>query len=126
MTDHVTVDEGTKTVAILKDNVYEKMKFFSQIVLPAFATLYFALAGLWGWDNPEKVIGTIAAVSTFLGVVLQISTNRYNRSDAPYDGNIEVVTDGGGVRAYNLVLDGDPEAIAERDSITFKVKREHV
>ncbi|MBQ2396430.1 MAG: phage holin [Bacteroidales bacterium] len=49
-------------------------------VLPAIGTLYFALAGIWGFPYGEEVVGTIAAVDTFLGVILGISTAQYNKN----------------------------------------------
>ena len=49
------------------------------IFLPALGTLYFALAGIWGFPYAEQVVGTITAVDTFLGVILGISTAQYNK-----------------------------------------------
>ena len=63
----------------MSNELYDKLKFVVQIVLPACGTLYFALAGIWGLPYGEQVVGTIAAVATFLGVVLKISTVQYNK-----------------------------------------------
>jgi hypothetical protein len=49
-------------------------------LLPAAGTLYFALAGIWGLPYGEQVVGTITAIDTFLGVILGISTSRYNKT----------------------------------------------
>lgn len=65
---------------VLNDKVYEVMKWITQIVLPALGTLYFALAGLWGFPCGEQVVGTIVAVDTFLGAILGISTHNYKNS----------------------------------------------
>ena len=43
-------------------------KNLAQIYLPALATLYFALASIWGLPYVEQVVGTITAIDTFLGV----------------------------------------------------------
>lgn len=61
------------------NEVYDKLKFIAQIVLPALGTLYFALAGIWGWPFGEQIVGTITAIDTFIGVCLGISTMNYNR-----------------------------------------------
>ena len=61
------------------NEVYDKLKFIAQIVLPAMGTLYFALAGIWGWPFGEQIVGTITAIDTFIGVCLGISTMNYNR-----------------------------------------------
>jgi hypothetical protein len=56
------------------DRVYKALKFIALVALPAVGTLYFTLAGIWHFPDPEKVIGSITAVDTFLGLLLHIST----------------------------------------------------
>ena len=63
----------------MSNKVYDILKLISLFLLPAIGTLYFALAGIWGFPYGEQVVGTITAVDTFLGVVLGISTARYNK-----------------------------------------------
>lgn len=63
----------------LSNEVYDILKFIAQIVLPALGTLYFALAGIWGWPYGEQIVGTITAVDAFLGALLGISTAAYNK-----------------------------------------------
>lgn len=63
----------------MNNKVYDALKFTAQILLPAIATLYFTLASIWGLPYAEQVVGTITAVDTFLGVVLKISTDQYNK-----------------------------------------------
>ena len=65
----------------MSNTVYDVLKFICQIVLPAIGTLYFALAGIWGFPYGEQIVGTITAVDTFLGVILGISTIDYNRKN---------------------------------------------
>lgn len=65
----------------MSNKVYDVLKFICQIVLPAIGTLYFALAGIWGFPYGEQIVGTITAVDTFLGVILGISTIDYNRKN---------------------------------------------
>ena len=62
----------------LSNKVYDVLKYIAQIVLPALATLYFALAKIWNFPYGAEVVGTISAVDAFLGALLQISTNKYN------------------------------------------------
>lgn len=64
----------------MNNKVYDILKWIAQIVLPAAATLYFAIASIWGLNNAEQVIGTITAIDTFLGVILGISTIQYNKT----------------------------------------------
>ncbi len=64
----------------LNDKVYDILKWLVMIVLPAIGTLYAALSAVWGWPMTEEVTTTISAVTTFLGVLLGISTAQYNKS----------------------------------------------
>ena len=66
----------------MSDKIYNTLKWIAMILLPAVGTLYFALAGIWGFPFPEEVVGTITAVDTFLGVLLGISTSNYNKNKA--------------------------------------------
>lgn len=63
---------------VFPNAVYDKMKWIAQILLPALATLYFALSKVWNLPYSEQIVGTISAVDVFLGALLQISTNNYN------------------------------------------------
>ena len=66
---------------IMSNKVYDVLKFIAQIVLPALATFYLTLAGIWGLPFGEQVSGTIMAVDTLLGAVLMISSNKYNKEN---------------------------------------------
>ena len=65
----------------MSNKVYDVLKYIAQIVLPALATLYFGLAGIWGLPYGEQIVGTITAVDTFLGVILGISSANYKKGD---------------------------------------------
>lgn len=64
----------------MPDKVYDVLKAIAMIILPALGTLYFALAGIWGWPYAEQIVGTITAIDTFLGVILGISTMQYKKT----------------------------------------------
>lgn len=64
----------------MSNKVYDVLKWIAQILLPALGALYFALPEIWGFPYAAEIVGTIAAVDTFLGVLLGISTARYNKS----------------------------------------------
>lgn len=63
----------------LNNKTYDVLKWVAMIALPAAGTLYFALASIWAFPYAEQVLGTVAAVDTFLGALLGISTNNYNK-----------------------------------------------
>ena len=64
----------------MSDKTYNVLKWIAQMLLPALGTLYFALAGIWGFPYGEQIVGTITAVDTFLGIILGISTAQYNKT----------------------------------------------
>lgn len=64
----------------MSNKVYDVLKYIAQIVLPAIATLYFALAQIWGLPYGEQIVGTITAVDAFLGAILRITTIKYEAS----------------------------------------------
>ena len=66
---------------MISNKLYNVLKWIALIFLPAIGTLYFALAGIWGFPYGEQIVGTITAVDTFLGVILGISTINYNKKD---------------------------------------------
>jgi hypothetical protein len=66
---------------MFSNKIYDILKWIAQIFLPALGTLYFALAGIWGFPYGEDIIGTITAIDVFLGVILGISSKQY------YDSN---------------------------------------
>jgi hypothetical protein len=65
----------------MSNKIYDILKWIAQLLLPAIGTLYFALAGIWGFPFGEEIVGTITAVDTFLGVILGISSINYNKNN---------------------------------------------
>jgi hypothetical protein len=63
----------------ISNKLYDILKWIAQILLPAIATLYFALSSIWGLPYGEQIVGTITAIDAFLGVCLGVSTMQYNK-----------------------------------------------
>lgn len=101
----------------ISNALYDLLKFVTTIVAPAAGTAYFGLSTIWGFPAGEQVVGTIAVLETFIGTVLLISTVRYNKSGAKYDGSLEVDAEVGTAR---LRVD-EPEAVTDKDTLTLKV-----
>lgn len=74
----------------MTNKVYDALKYIAQIILPALATLFFAIAGIWGLPYAEQIVGTITAVDTFLGAVLRISTIRYEANQEEDKDNCDI------------------------------------
>lgn len=66
----------------MSNSVYDVLKFLCTIFLPALGTLYFALAQIWGLPYSEQVVGTISAITTFIGVLIGISNYNYKKDNA--------------------------------------------
>lgn len=63
----------------MSNKMYDVLKWIAMVVLPAIGTLYFALAGIWGFPYAEQIGGTITAIVTFLGVLLGVSSAQYKK-----------------------------------------------
>ena len=61
----------------MPNKLYDVLKTVCTIILPALATLYASLAGIWGLPFVEQVVGTITAVDLFIGAVIGISSANY-------------------------------------------------
>ena len=66
---------------IFKNSTYDILKWVAQLLLPALATLYFALASIWNLPYGEQIVGTITAIDAFLGIILGISTANYYKKE---------------------------------------------
>lgn len=104
----------------VSNKLYDTLKFTALILLPALGSLYFALAGIWDLPEPEKVVGTITVVDAFLGVVLGLQSNVYNKSGAGLDGAINVI-DTPNKTAFQLAIDTAPETLAKQSKVVLKV-----
>ena len=76
---------------MMDNKTYDWLKWIAQILLPAIATLYFALASIWGLPYAEQIVGTITAIDTFLGVLLGISTKRYNDLNKNIEAELDAI-----------------------------------
>lgn len=63
----------------LNDRVYDILKWITMIVIPALATAYVGLSGVWGWPFADEIAKTAAVICTLLGALLGISTAQYNK-----------------------------------------------
>lgn len=125
MTDHYSDPmESKESTPMLSNSTYDTLKRLVTIGLPAFGTLYVTVAALWGLPNPEAVAGTVLAVSTFLGVLLNVAGRRYTAAEEETDGEI-VVSEVDGVKKADLILKKyeDPADVVAQDKVTFTVRK---
>ena len=63
----------------ISNKTYDFLKWIALIVLPALAIFWVAIASTWGLPYIQEIQTTIIAIDTFLGAILGISSNRYNK-----------------------------------------------
>lgn len=64
---------------MMDDKTYTTLKWICLMFLPALATLYTGLAGIWPLPYSQEIPATITAVDAFLGVLLGVSTISYEK-----------------------------------------------
>ena len=88
MKDSVTMIFCNKEVVMFKmsNETYDLLVWVTQLLLPALGTLYFALSSIWGFPYGEQIVGTITAVDAFLGTILKISKDDYDKNNVQSKG----------------------------------------
>lgn len=66
--DEVPVEEYARYW--LPGGVYDVLKWFGLLAIPACAAIYTGLASVWGWPAAGEVAQTATIVSTGIGVLL--------------------------------------------------------
>lgn len=76
---------GEDDTTPVSNNTYDKLKAAAQLILPAVGALYFAVGALLGWDSDTTtaVVGIIAAVNVFVGVVVTALKRSYGPTVKP-------------------------------------------
>lgn len=62
---------------ILKNKTYDILKWVDLLFLPALATVWLAVSGIWHLPFQSEILGTIAAIETFIGSLIGISNRNY-------------------------------------------------
>jgi hypothetical protein len=72
-----TQERRTGLIIKMTEETYDILMFFTQYLLPSIGTITVALSPIWGFQYGDQVIGTIAAIDTFMGIFLGISNAQY-------------------------------------------------
>ena len=110
----------TKKSMIKSNNLYDRLKFVTQVLIPGVGSLYFALSQIWGIPGAAKVVGTLTVIDTFMGVLLHLNSQVYLASDAQYDGSVDI-TETDAKKSYSLNLNSDPSELDGKKRLVFKV-----
>ena len=64
--------------------IYDWLKYFSTIALPAIIAFLTALSKAWSWnqDTTAAIAATLAAIAVLMNSLLQVSSNNYKKLNA--------------------------------------------
>lgn len=109
---------------LLGQTTYDIAKDAVTIWLPAAALFYSTMASIWNWPFSTEVTASVAAIVTFLGVVLKISSNQYAKREQAYDGALVVNETDPEKENFQLVLDAPWTELGKREEFKIKVDKE--
>ena len=108
---------------LLNNKIYDLLRRITQYLLPASATLYFALVIIWGLPYGELIMGIVSTLTIFLGVLLGISSNAYIKVGADTDGVLQIDVSGSEKDIYRLQLNNDFNVLADKQKVSFIINR---
>lgn len=106
------------------DGMFNVLRLLVELVLPASGSLYLGLAEIWGLPHRMEVVGTIAVVTTFLGVCLKLLRSNYEASEAKYDGEFVVNETDPMKDVFRLEVGTPFGQITNQDELRLKVRRD--
>lgn len=65
----------------MSNKLFDTLRFLQTVLFPAIGTLYFALADIWGLPYAPQVVGTITALTAFLGAFVEYKRQTWEGND---------------------------------------------
>lgn len=117
----MTTPISTTSTKLPSGAVYDKLKLTAQLILPAFAALYFGLSQIWNLPAGAEVSGTISLLNVFVGVIVVWLKSLHNAAGTQYDGFLtwEDHDEGSSLRLTSI----DIQALENKGEILMKVSR---
>lgn len=83
----------------MKNETYDILKYVSTILIPALNFFILTLGKIWELPYYVQIAATVAAVGTFIGACIKVSTDNYNddvddEDENDYDDDDDDVVDG--------------------------------
>lgn len=66
---------------LLRNKVYDVLKWLCIIGIPAASVLYVAVASIWELQYTTEITGTLDAAAVFIGALIGISTREYKKDN---------------------------------------------
>lgn len=107
----------------MSNSTFNALRWIAQYLLPGLGTLYFAIAQIWELPYGEQVLGTISALTIFLGGILGVSRAQYNAKSGGVDGELQIDTTDPDKDIWSLVLNTPLAEIEGRDNVALRVAR---
>lgn len=107
----------------ITNKVYDIIKWIVVIVLPAIITLYSTLGGIWNFPYVNEIVGTLAAIDVFLGVIMKVSGFSYNKE---LDGTLHIDTITDDATDKYLFEINDLDNLASKDKIMLKINQKEL
>jgi hypothetical protein len=119
----VPVEHQKPVSGMLSNSTYDKLKPLTAAIMPGVITFWLTISAIWGLPKSEEIALTLGAINVLLGVILSVSTRSYNKSDAKYDGVINVYQNDEGRPVASMELKNyeDPAQVVQQKEVTFKV-----
>lgn len=105
----------------LNNATYDKFKAIALIYLPALAALYVGLAQIWNLPHPAEVSATIAAIDTFLGIGVHVSSKNYTPPKPAADGHLVVDDSDPEKTTARLEFVAAPQDLVKKENVVLKV-----
>jgi Putative phage holin Dp-1 len=122
--EHTNMEDSTKQPVTIPSTIYDKLKSFVQVVGPALITFYLFAGHAYGWSNVEVNAGVATSFLVAVGVAVTWLSANFKKSDARFDGVIEVTEDPNtGLKNASLILKNyeNPADVVNQKEATFKV-----
>jgi len=108
----------------MKNKLYDVIKYTTLIAIPALTTAYVGMDAALNDALPyeNEVAKGAVVITTLLGALVGIQSNRYNKSEDRYDGSIEVNSNDPAI-LHGLDLDKtDPVDLLTKDKLVLKIE----
>lgn len=102
----------------ISNKMYDVLSNIVKLALPASGTLYFTFASIWGLPYGDQVVGTLAAIATFLGVILAVAKKAWS---VDMDGSFVVNTTDPEKDVYSIEFNAPLEEVSAEKSVALKV-----
>lgn len=104
--------------------VYDGLRFFALVVLPAISALYFGLGQVWHFPAIEEVVGSIAVVDAVLGAALSRASKEYFKKATVAEVRVGLDENGAAEIRGIAQINTDPLIFDEDKPVLMRVHRE--